>query len=243
MAGKLGTTISAIRGCIRGEVASGRLAYCQELGATLVGKAYCFPIHLTNRILLVPPNIRKPSNPNAIQIILQSGAAFGDGRHPSTRTALFLLDRLASQPKPNEAIGNSGFSADIGTGSGILAIAAALLFPVSVMAIDNDPCARSEAKSNVALNGLEGRVAVTDSSLPVSDRSPALLMANLRYPTLVSLAPMFYACCASNAWVICSGFLREEADELSSAYHRVGFAPLELHHEGRWAGIVFSCAK
>lgn len=155
LAGKLGTTISAIRGCIRGEVASGRLAYCQELGATLVGKAYCFPIHLTNRILLVPPNIRKPSNPNAIQIILQSGAAFGDGRHPSTRTALFLLDRLASQPKPNEAIGNSGFSADIGTGSGILAIAAALLFPVSVMAIDNDPCARSEAKSNVALNGLK----------------------------------------------------------------------------------------
>jgi Ribosomal protein L11 methylase len=120
---------------------------------------------------------RGPGPRGKLALLIDAGAAFGTGRHESTRGCLIALDRLARAGRVFARV------LDLGCGSGVLALAAARLWPGPVLAADNDPDAVRVARENVILNGLAGRVRVL--------RSPAMPpRASAAPPPSISSSPI-----------------------------------------------------
>ena len=129
---------------------------------------------------------------------------------------------------------------DIGTGSGILAIAAAGLGAARVLALDIDACARSEARHNIRLNPKAARVVeVADHPLESIEEHFDLVMANLRLPTLVGLVEWLHCHLNPLGCVVVSGCREEEWGSLVDVYRENGWHPLWRDAKGGWAGGVF----
>lgn len=240
LAGGLDVTPGRIRGAIRKLIEKGRLAYFQELGSTLIGPTLCGTVQLTEGVQIKPPNVKTKPPRKGIQITLQPGAAFGDGRHPTTRIALRLLEqRFAESQWVNGHDTEPRNGLDIGTGSGILAIALARYVLVRILAIDLDPCARAEARTNIQLNNMTSRITVADTPIDrVKDRF-SFILANLRYPTLKTMVASIYDRSLPEGLVICSGLLTDETVPLIDIYETSGFKVVDTVSEGRWAGAAF----
>ena len=144
----------------------------------------------------------------ALDLVIDPGEAFGTGAHPTTRLSLELMLEL----KPR------GSFADLGCGSGVLAIAAALLGFRPVRAVDSEPAALEATRRNAAANGIEldriERRNLRDEGPPAADA----IAANLTRPLLLRVAGLMEAQPRS---LIVSGVLEDEADEVAAA-----FAPL-----------------
>jgi ribosomal protein L11 methyltransferase len=165
------------------------------------------PMRFGARLWIVPSWHSAP-DPGAVNILLDPGLAFGTGTHPTTRLCLEWLD--AHPPAGRTVI-------DYGCGSGILAIAAALLGAASVWATDNDPQALLATEDNAARNGVAERIHAT---LP-GDRpkEPAeVLVANILAGPLITLAPRFASLVQPGAPVVLSGILENQAEEVRAAY-------------------------
>jgi ribosomal protein L11 methyltransferase len=171
------------------------------------------------------------------EIVIDPGQAFGTGAHASTRMCIELLLELAVQRRA------AGPLLDIGTGSGVLAIAAALLGFAPVLGLDNEQESVAAAGENAAVNGVEIEVRRFDlrtQALPwLLDGTPSsadpVVLANLLRPLLLELAAtMSHA----PAHLIASGLLVEEVDEVVAAFT----GRLELHERsrrqsGEWAAV------
>jgi ribosomal protein L11 methyltransferase len=128
---------------------------------------------------------------------------------------------------------------DIGTGSGILAIAASSLGASTITALDIDACARSEARLNVDLNtGAEG-VQVSDQPLSSFNDRFDLVIANLRLPTLVALSEWVASHLAPSGCLVVSGFKDEEQDRLFACYADQGFQSLWQKELAGWCSAFF----
>ena len=103
---------------------------------------------------------------------------------------------------------------DIGTGSGVLAIAAVSMGIKDAVGIDIDPCARDEAQKNIKLNGLEHRINILDTSIEDIKESYFLITANLRYPTLKRLCPHIVKITQKKGAVVVSGIKSDEVEDL-----------------------------
>jgi ribosomal protein L11 methyltransferase len=164
------------------------------------------------RRLWIVPSWHEPPEPDAINILLDPGLAFGSGTHATTRLCLEWLDSVALTDR--QVI-------DYGCGSGILAIAAAKLGAKEVVAIDNDPQALQATSDNGERNGIAEKIAVF---LPGA--APPLhadiLVANILAGPLITLAPTFASLLKEGALIALSGILPEQADEVLTAY-RDGF--------------------
>ena len=129
---------------------------------------------------------------------------------------------------------------DIGTGSGILAIAALKLGIDRAVGIDRDVCARAEAAGNALLNDLETRLVITDK--PLSDHFSAapftLIMANLRYPTLLNLRVTVAGLLEPDGALVLSGIKKEEQAGILKAYAEYGLHNWWSKEDKGWAGIV-----
>lgn len=240
LAHRLGVTPGRIRRIIRKLIEKGRLAYFQELGSTWVGPAFYGVVQLTSYVQIKPPYVKAKPPGEGIQITLLPGAAFGDGRHPTTRIALRLLEKnIAVSRWENGYDAKLGGGLDIGTGSGILAIALARYVPVPILAVDLDPCARVEAGTNVRLNNMASQITVADTPVDkIKDRF-SFILANLRYPTLKSMAVSIYDRSLPKGVMICSGLLADETTSLIDTYESTGFRVIDTISEGRWAGAAF----
>jgi ribosomal protein L11 methyltransferase len=172
-----------------------------------------------------------------VAIRIMPGASFGAGRHPTTRLALrgieFALTRCEKA-----SIGPGTCVLDIGTGTGVLAMAAVLLGIETGIGIDHDPCAAAEAKANVRLNGLDARITVSDIAVGCISGSFALIAANLRLPTLLRLAPSVAAWTPPGAAVVISGIRLEEEEALLSVYAKPSFESMWRGEEDEWAGAA-----
>ncbi len=169
-----------------------------------------------------------------VAIRLDPGMAFGTGSHPSTR---LCLAALAARPPRGAAV------LDLGTGSGILAIAAARLGARRVLAVDNDPVAAAVAAENVALNQVGEVVDVRTGDLAVCEGAFDVLIANILAAPLVQMAEGIVARVRAGGAVILSGLLATEADGVAAAYGRAGLAlensPRERDGSGlEWAALV-----
>lgn len=219
-------------------VLEGELSYIYDFGSSYLEVSQLCPIRIGDRLVLVPP--AWPAAPEGDQIILrvQTGAAFGCGRHPTTRLALRGLEsallKLAGRRAP------CGSALDIGTGSGILAMAALKLGIEHAVGVDRDACARSEAVSNARLNGLSSRFEVTDALLTGQNNSPfyKLILANLRTPTLFSLKGTVAGLLAPGGALVLSGVKKDEMASLISAYAETGLHRWWLEEEKGWIGAV-----
>lgn len=170
-------------------------------------------------------------------LLIDASMAFGTGHHGTTLGCLRALDRLAE----------TGFVparvADIGCGTAVLAMAAARLFPATILASDIDAVAVEVAQANLAANGLAGRVACIEAAgFDHPDLAAAapydLIFANILKGPLIALAPDLTSHAAPNCVVILSGILNEQADQVAQTYTELGNDPVAREVIGDWTTIV-----
>lgn len=230
-------TRGLVRAAVQELVAAGELAYTFEHGRTFLEPSFDRPVRVGERIILSPPGKRSRPEAGDVVIRIMAGASFGAGRHPTTRLALRGIEHVLTRPE--KPVGGTGSRVlDIGTGSGVLAIAALKLGIDSGTAIDIDPCALAEAKANLRLNGLAGRMAVSDAAAEHITGSFELVTANLRLPTLLRLAPSVAAWTPPGAAVVMSGIRVEELSEVLNAYGSGFFIKEWAGEEDEWMGLV-----
>ncbi len=166
------------------------------------------PMRFGRRVWICP-SWETPPEPDAVNILLDPGLAFGTGTHPTTALCLEWLDECPLQDK---------LLIDYGCGSGILAIAGILLGARQAIAIDNDPQAILATKSNRDLNGIEpSRLSV---NLPgVADHPQAdVLVANILSGPLEELTPVIAALVKPGGRLILSGVLSQQTESLMASY-------------------------
>ena len=165
------------------------------------------PMRFGRRLWVVPTAYQAPE-PGAVNLVLDPGLAFGTGSHPTTALCLEWLDAQTLSGKT---------VLDFGCGSGILAIAAALLGARTVEALDLDPQALSATAENAARNAVAERLRI---GLPEAGSAGPfdLLVANILAGPLVQLAPLLMGRIAQGAPFALSGILADQAAEVASAY-------------------------
>jgi ribosomal protein L11 methyltransferase len=131
-------------------------------------------------------------------------------------------------------------SLDIGTGSGVLAIAAVLIGIKRAVGIDIDPCARAEAEKNIKLNSLEHRINILDTRVEDIKETYSLITANLRYPTLKRLSPHIAGLTQKKGAVVVSGIKSDEVEDLMNDFSKFYFTCTWKMFEKEWAGMVFT---
>ncbi len=170
---------------------------------------------------------------DAEEIVIDPGQAFGTGGHATTRLCLELLLELVASRSEEENTGG-GRLLDVGTGSGVLAIAAARLGYGPVLALDHDRASVAAAIENARANGVAIEVHEFDLRREPLQGCP-LILANLVRPLLLDLAS---AIDSPPQDLIASGLLCEEVDEVAEAFaHRLGLHEQERRESGEWAAV------
>ena len=165
--------------------------------------------------------------------MIEPGRAFGTGSHGSTRSCLELLERALEGGPVERAL-------DVGTGSGILAIAAARLGVPSVVALDLDPEAVAAAAANAARNGVAGRVRVELGVLEAWAGPAPLVLANLLASALVAQAPALARCTAAPGRLIAGGLLVHEVPVVTASFVPEGFHLAEVAESEGWAALLLA---
>lgn len=186
--------------------------------------------------VIVPSWLDYAPQPEDVVLQLDPGMAFGTGLHPTTQLCLMLLEQQIHA-------GNRVL--DLGTGSGILAIAAAKQGAGSVLALDNDPLAIEVARENIALNGVADQVTVDLYTAPPSDLATTLttppyelLCVNIIADVLLEFAPAFPACLTPEGRLLSSGIILERETEVLLSYAAAGLVLVERHLQGAWVALV-----
>jgi len=194
-------------------VAQGDIKYTCHFSSTYL--EWVGTHQISDRITLSDVRRTAPSEGSAIEVVISGGASFGGGEHPTTRMALRGIDHVMQVLAGTTPLATTA-GLDIGTGSGVLAIAAAMLGMGKVWAVDTDLVACHEARMNVYRNGVQAKVGVLGGSLEgTPEGSYDLIMANLRSPTLVSLFDMMEKRTRSGGFWVLSGFRPEEGNALA----------------------------
>lgn len=217
-------------------VQAGKLCYTSHFGTTFIEISYDQPRVVSSHVVLKPPLTSFAASPGQVVVVLQRGASFGVGEHPTTRLAIQLIDAIL-HPRPwTKKAGRKAI--DIGTGSGVLAIVAAKMGIRFVHAIDTDPCAVYEARQNVCLNQFEAFVKVLDERLDMIDNRYDFVFANLRTPTLFDLRDSLEKKIAPDGVLVFSGIKTEETESLGDHYEQAGYSILKKRSEMGWSAIA-----
>ena len=194
---------------------------------------------ISPRLVVRPPWEAVAPAPGQKVLTLDPGIAFGTGQHPTTRACLDAIDALASGRARSPSAPELTFL-DVGCGSGILAIAAALEGFRDVRGFDNDPDAVRNANENASANGLgelffEGDLSAPDVAAPAD-----VVAANVLAPVLVRFAREVGALVNPGGRLILSGILDEQYAEVRDAYAALGFAEISSRLIGEWRTGVFA---
>lgn len=173
-----------------------------------------------------------------VVVTLDPGMAFGTGTHGTTHLCLETLAQLfdnscAENPPPNRVL-------DVGTGSGILAIAAAALGASEIVACDIDSDACGTARDNIAQNGLSDRIVVTDTLLEQLGDNFDVILANILAEENIRLAQPLVDRLAPQGTLVLSGILDEKVDLVTAAFKRFNLIGPQLYYEQEWACIVYT---
>ena len=221
-------------------VANRQLVYTYNLGCSFLEKSFNKPTRISKRVVLKPPGMSYTPESGDVVIDIAQGASFGSGEHPTTRLAVRGIEAALSG-KNCFIKTNHTRALDIGTGSGILAIAAVSLGVKKALGIDIDPCSRSEAKKNISLNNMEDQIRVLDRNIENINEKFFLITANLRYPTLTRLCSHISKITEKPGMVVVSGIKTDEVTDILNSYTRKGFRCTWKAVEKDWVGMVFAC--
>lgn len=192
------------------------------------------PRRVTGRITVAPTWALPETRAGEILIQLDPGMAFGTAEHATTRGCLRLLDGR---------VGEGDRIADVGSGSGILSIAAAALGARQVVAVEEDPMACEAAMENLVANGVRDRVRILVERIEATGPLPEApfqgIVANIQRAILEPLLPIFCRSLAAGGWIILSGILQEEREELLAAAGAQGLLLEEEDREDTWWSGAF----
>lgn len=195
-------------------------------------KEHFRPFHVAPLLVIKPS--WEPYEPQAGEAVIEMdpGMAFGTGLHASTRLALGFIEEICAGSPPARAL-------DFGTGTGILALAAALRGASRVIAIDNDPDAVAAAQENIERNGLADRVSVGSRDLGATDGEFDLIAANITADVLLPLAPRLIERLSPGGALVLSGLLAgEQTFEVRAACEGRGLLCAGERSEGEWAALL-----
>lgn len=195
-----------------------------------------FPTLEIAKTLLIKPHWdhRRPG-PGQIVIELDPGLSFGTGHHPTTRFCLEELIRARPRAEPHSML-------DIGTGSGLLAIAAAKLGYRPVLAFDFDPVAVKVARHNARTNGVGRQIRVSQADLrhlgqPL--RPSTVVCANLQADLLTEQAHLIAQAVQPGGTLILAGILRSEMDPIRATYLSLGWHCVRVRSRAEWSSASF----
>ncbi len=201
-------------------------------------KADLVPIVVSERLLVRPSFVAQRPAPGQHELVIDPGQAFGTGGHESTLLALEALDglgdRLCDAPRV----------LDVGTGTGILALAALRLGAASAVGLDLDPLAAEAARHNAAVNGLSERLHLFTGPIDaVAELGFALVLANLLRRELLPLMDAIARRVDAGGRAVFAGLLARERSEIEAAARRVGLEPVAALQRDdangeRWVAIV-----
>jgi ribosomal protein L11 methyltransferase len=189
-------------------------------------KAYFKPLRIGRRIVVSPPWEDARLTERELLITIDPGMAFGTGTHATTQMCLSLIEDYL---RLNDTV------ADIGTGSGILAIAASKLGASMIIAVDNDPLAVKIAGENAKINKSD---VLVQSTLPEGQQFD-LVVANIIADTLIALADGLASMTADGAILIVSGVIDDRVNDVRLYVETAGFTALETREQGEWRALAF----
>jgi ribosomal protein L11 methyltransferase len=193
-------------------------------------KEFFKPKKVGKRIVVKPTWYDYEQEEDDLVIEIDPGMAFGTGTHETTSLCLRLMeDYMADGDKV----------LDVGCGSGILSIAAALLGASSVTGVELDPAALEVAKENAALNGLENQIELVRGDLTEGlDLKADVVAANLMADLVMMLSADVAKHILPGGKYISSGILVEKRDQVAAVIHDCGFDIVEIREDGMWCAIV-----
>ena len=218
------------------------LAYQDLYGATYVAQNFLKPVRVTDHFFLKPSNRESQAGPDDLDILIDPGISFGSGHHPTTRLCLEAID-TAYLKTPIIEFTKDSMGADIGTGSGVLAIALCRAGIECCKAWEIDPNAVSEALKNVAANHLAHRISIIQDYMPVCESQFSVICANLRFPTLKQLSGLIQTSLCPKGIIILSGIRQWEKEELISHYTKIGFTLVWQMDDKNWSGLILKKDK
>lgn len=189
------------------------------------------PLPVGRRLLVVPPWARDVAT-RRLRLIINPGQAFGTGHHATTYGALATIEKLCAARHFEQAL-------DVGTGSGVLAIAMRLLGVGRVRAIDIDALALDNARENAALNSLGDKIDFATTPLARLRRRFDLITANILSSTLIAMAGALTRLLARGGRLVLGGILNREAAAVLDAY-RPRLRSLGMRRDRGWSTLVLA---
>ncbi len=198
-------------------------------------KEHFKPLQVGRRFLVTPTWEAVHCGPERLIIRIDPGRAFGTGHHESTRLCLEWLESCR-ELDPGSARRSL---LDLGTGSGILAIGAALLGFSEVVGIDNDPEAVQVAEENIMLNGLSEQIRLLCATPEGVSGSFDVVISNIESKPLIRMSETIASKVRAEGLLALSGILIEQADEVVAEYEKRGLRPAGVKTAGDWVLLAF----
>jgi len=196
-------------------------------------RAYYKTIHIGEKMVIKPAWLDYRAGTGEVVIEMDPGMAFGCGSHPTTALCLKLIEKY---------LHGGELVYDVGTGSGILSVAAAKLGAARVVAVDADTQAVRAAQENAERNGVAGQVIVVQGNLlEPAEKTAALVVANIIADVIIAMAPATAAVLEEGGTFISSGIIAFRSEDVSVALAGAGFVVLEQVQEGEW--VAFAAKK
>ncbi len=193
-------------------------------------KQYFHTTHIGKKLVIKPSWEAYTTKPGEKIIHIDPGMAFGTGTHHTTAMCMAELEEIV---KPDSLV------FDVGTGSGILAIAAALLGAKSVKAVDNDGTAVKVAKENVAMNKLEHVIDVKQGDLLTgTDGKANIIVANIIANVIIILLNDVQGKLLSGGLFLASGIIEDRVADVEEAARKAGMVVKKINRRGGWAAIL-----
>ena len=195
-------------------------------------KAYYKPIKIGEKIVIVPAWEKYDASPEEIIVRMDPGMAFGTGTHETTRLVIKLLEKYIK----------SGMRvADVGCGSGILAICASKLGAGECKAYDIDPVAVKVANENVKDSGITNVTCAVSDLLKQVDRSGGaydVICANIVADIIIRMTPDVSSLMDENSVILASGIIVERSEDVISCFEEHGFEIVERIDENGWCALA-----
>lgn len=193
------------------------------------------PFRVGNRLVIHPSWVDWPTTGNEAVLTLDPGQAFGTGTHATTGLCLEALsDHFESISPPQRIL-------DVGTGSGILAMAGAALGATEVIACDIDSAACQVARANIQQNQLTQQISITDDPLDKISGQYDLVLANILAAENIRLADQLVEHLAPKGRLVLSGILIEQEQQVITGFADFPLELLSTSHRDEWTCIVYQC--
>jgi len=193
-------------------------------------RKFFHPQQITPNLMVLPPWEVVPAFGKGHMMRIDPGLAFGTGQHATTQMCLKAMEKVLLV-RPWTML-------DVGTGSGILAIYAAMLGAEKVLALDIDPEAVRCAEKNIQMNATSGRIELSLKPLEELHEAFTLLVANLLPGEIFRLLPQFTRLILPKGWLILSGFMKGHTEAVKKLLDSHGFMDRETLFQQDWACMI-----